>query len=158
MGPIDAIELKTRKSQPDQTMNYSISPFQSSIDHNSVSNSNKGANDQSKWNNEPLKRISSFSSLALSSLSTKSVTSSLDTAGLFKSVTWRTRVGPSVIVFTQRKPEPGRSRWRWMACSAGIPLGIHKYVTGCDGPKTTSFPDEIKQKRNQTFGNQIKLD
>ena len=62
----------------------------------------------------------------------------------------KTRVGPSVVILTEIKPEPGLNLFRLMACSTGIPLEVRSCMMDNDGPNTTSFPkkEEIEMDHN----------
>ena len=51
-----------------------------------------------------------------------------------------TLVGPSVVILTDMKPDPGLNRFLQSACSTGIPSAVRSCVIGKEGPKTTSFP------------------
>lgn len=53
---------------------------------------------------------------------------------------WRTEVGPSVTIFTARKPDPGRSFCLETACSIGTPVCTSWWHKSCAGPSTASLP------------------
>ena len=59
---------------------------------------------------------------------------------LLESEICKTRVGPSVVILTDKNPEPGRNLFLHIACSIGTPFAVRSCVTGNDGPNTTSFP------------------
>lgn len=56
-----------------------------------------------------------------------------------------TRVGPSVITVTFKKPDPGLSVWVVTACSIGTPLGKTWGPDGPGNPKTALFPFKINE-------------
>ena len=59
---------------------------------------------------------------------------------LLESDICKTRVGPSVVILTDKNPDPGRNLFRQIACSIGTPFAVRSWVTDNDGPNTTSFP------------------
>ena len=63
---------------------------------------------------------------------------------LLESEICKTRVGPSVVIPTDRNPDPGRNLFLQMACSMGTPFDVLSCVTGNVGPNTTSFPKGFK--------------
>lgn len=71
------------------------------------------------------------------------------------SVISTTLVGPSVVIHTDKKPEPGLNFCLQIACSNGTPESVTCKLVDAIGPNTTSFPTKIINIKPHFFKNSL---